>query len=251
MAAAARNSLPAFGFLTVVEDDQHGFFGGYLVLSELGRPLEFHCSTPIFPSPAQRILYGSTLRSYVLGELIGQTLVKKAKLPVQVVLTDLEEMLSLGLDWDGVLAWVSGENKGNKGDEDGIKVDLGVEVEVGAGSPPAEASSPGMGVGSGVGGGGDFAGLPGYSRSLLKVELPVRVVLATKKESLQDIVELASGSILKFEKSCEELLHLQVGEHKIALGEAVKIGDKFGFRVSSIIMPEEHFSKVRSDRRTA
>lgn len=101
------NSLPAFGFLTVSEDDQHGFFGGYLVLSQLGRPLEFHCSTPIFPSAAQRILYGSTLRSYVLGELIGQTLVKKAKLPVEIVLTDLEEMLSLGLVWDGLLGWLS------------------------------------------------------------------------------------------------------------------------------------------------
>ena len=101
------NSLPAFGFLTVSEDDQHGFFGGYLVLSQLGRPLEFHCSTPIFPSAAQRILYGSTLRSYVLGELIGQTLVKKAKLSVEVVITDLEEMLSLGLVWEGLLGWLS------------------------------------------------------------------------------------------------------------------------------------------------
>ncbi len=101
------NSLPAFGFLTVVEDQQHGFFGGYLVLSELGRPLEFHCSTPIFPSPAQRILYGSTLQSYVLGELIGPTLVQKAQLPVQAVLTDLQEMLSLALVWQGKLAWVA------------------------------------------------------------------------------------------------------------------------------------------------
>jgi len=107
MAKSAPNSLPAFGFLTVVEDEEHGFFGGYLVLSELGRPLEFHCSTPILPSPVQKILYGSTLRSYVLGELIGQTLVKKSQVPVQVVLTDLAEMLSLALVWPGVLAWTT------------------------------------------------------------------------------------------------------------------------------------------------
>lgn len=107
MNEAASNSLSAFGFLTVIEDQQHGFFGGYLVLSELGRPLEFHCSTPVLPSQAQRILYGKTLRSYVLGELIGQTLVKKTQLPVQAVLTDLEEMLSLSLVWQGTLACVS------------------------------------------------------------------------------------------------------------------------------------------------
>ncbi len=113
MEVAASNSLPAFGFLTVVEDELHGFFGGYLVLSELGRPLEFHCSTPVFPSHAQRILYGSTLRSYLLGELIGPVLVEKAKLPVLAVLTDLEEMLSLGLVWQGVLAWVDSGNEAN------------------------------------------------------------------------------------------------------------------------------------------
>ncbi|MEM8947537.1 MAG: hypothetical protein AAGD11_20355 [Planctomycetota bacterium] len=101
------NSLSAFGFLTILEDQQHGFFGGYLLLSALGRPLEFHCSTPILPSQAQRILYGSNLRSFVLGELIGQTLVRKAQLPVHAVLTDLPEMLSMGLFWDGTLACVS------------------------------------------------------------------------------------------------------------------------------------------------
>ncbi len=135
MEVAASNSLPAFGFLTVVEDEQHGFFGGYLVLSELGRPLEFHCSTPVFPSQAQKILYGSTLRSYVLGELIGPVLVEKAQLPVLAVLTDLEEMLSLGLVWQGVLAWV----------DSGANEMIANEVGLGAQSPPAEASSPGPG----------------------------------------------------------------------------------------------------------
>jgi len=97
MDAEASKPLPAFGFLTVLEDPDHGFFGGYLVLSELGRPLEFHCSTPVQPNQAQKILYGKTLRSYILGELIGQTLVAKAQLPVQAVLTDLKEMMSLAL----------------------------------------------------------------------------------------------------------------------------------------------------------
>lgn len=91
----------------------------------------------------------------------------------------------------------------------------------------------------------DFSQLPGYSRSLLRIELPVRVVLASKKENLNNIVELASGSIIKFDKACDEMLHLQVGEQKIAVGEAVKVGDKFGIRVSNMVMPDEHFMKVR------
>lgn len=97
MHGTASNPLPAFGFLTSVEDPEHGYFGGYLILSELGRPLEFHCSTPVKPNPAQRILYGTTLREYVLGELIGQALLAKAQIPVQAVLTDQRDMLSTTL----------------------------------------------------------------------------------------------------------------------------------------------------------
>jgi len=104
--------------------------------------------------------------------------------------------------------------------------------------PPAAANSPASSLAL------DFTSLPAYSQSLLKVKVPVHVELATKKEKIGEVVELAPGSIIKFEKSCEDMLHLYVGDQIVAEGEAVKIGDKFGFRVSSIQMPEEHFMKV-------
>jgi hypothetical protein len=87
--------LPAFGFLTVLDSAEHGFFGGYLVLSPLGRPLEFRCSTPIAPSRAQQILYGPTLRPYLFAEVIGQALVAGSEMPVRVILTDQRDMLPL------------------------------------------------------------------------------------------------------------------------------------------------------------
>ena len=93
-----------------------------------------------------------------------------------------------------------------------------------------------------------FADLPSYSRSLLKVQVPVSVVLASRKESLKDVVELSPGTLLKFDKACDELLNLFVGDQQVAEGEAVKVGDKFGFRVLSMSMPEEHFWKVQRER---
>ena len=77
-----------FGYLSTVESAEHGYFGGYLVLSALGRPLEFHCTAPIRPSRAQRILYGPTLEPYLLGEQICGALLGVAKLTPSVVLTD-------------------------------------------------------------------------------------------------------------------------------------------------------------------
>lgn len=90
-----------------------------------------------------------------------------------------------------------------------------------------------------------FSQLPSYSRSLLKIQVPVRVVLATKKESIKDVVEVATGTIIKFSKPCDEMLHLYVGDQRVAEGEAVKVGDKFGFRVNAMTLPQEHFVQVR------
>jgi flagellar motor switch protein FliN/FliY len=91
----------------------------------------------------------------------------------------------------------------------------------------------------------NFSQLPSYSRTLLKVRLTLSVHLATKKETVKDVVELVPGSIIKFDKGCDELLRLVVGGQPIAEGEAVKVGDKFGFRVTSMVLPKEHFVPVR------
>lgn len=95
----------------------------------------------------------------------------------------------------------------------------------------------------------DFSGLPGYSRSLLKIDVPVSVELASKKETLHEVISLAPGSIIKFDKGCEQLLRLVVGENAVAEGEAVKVGEKFGFRVTAMLLPPEHF--VTAKRRSA
>ena len=86
--------------------------------------------------------------------------------------------------------------------------------------------------------------LPGYTQSLLHVRVPVVVTLAEKKQALGRILELGPGSIIQFEKSCEEMLELEAGGRPIALGEAVKVGDKFGLRITSIILPNERFKPV-------
>ena len=88
-------SNPTLGFLTVIEDRQHGLFGGYLVLTTAGRPLEFHCTAPIKPNRAQRILFGPTLEPYLFGEQIGQTLLTKGKIAPVVVCTDREPALAV------------------------------------------------------------------------------------------------------------------------------------------------------------
>jgi len=91
---------------------------------------------------------------------------------------------------------------------------------------------------------GDNSLLPPYARSLMKIRVPVRVTLASTKQQVNKIVELGPGAIIQFNKSCEESLDLEVGEQHIARGEAVRVGDRFGLRITSVVGPEERFWKV-------
>ncbi len=47
MAVSDARSQSALGFLTILEHQQHGLVGGYLLLNTAGRPLEFHCTAPV------------------------------------------------------------------------------------------------------------------------------------------------------------------------------------------------------------
>ncbi len=86
--------------------------------------------------------------------------------------------------------------------------------------------------------------LPPYTRSLLRIKVPVVVTLAEKRQKLSRIIELGPGSIIQFVKSCEEMLDLEVGNRPVASGEAVKVGDKFGLRITAMVLPDERFSPV-------
>jgi flagellar motor switch protein FliN len=91
----------------------------------------------------------------------------------------------------------------------------------------------------------DAGKFPPYTRSLLKVSIPVVVTLAERKQKLDRVLEMGPGQIIQFEKSCDEMLTLEAGNCKIASGEAIKVGDKFGLRILSIVPPEERFIPVR------
>lgn len=85
------------GFLSVRKHSEHGYFGGYLVLNRLARPLEFHCTLPVKPSRAQALLYGPTIDDFVCGEQIGKALIAKAKLKPDLLICDSSAALAVTL----------------------------------------------------------------------------------------------------------------------------------------------------------
>ncbi len=95
MAAATTQDQARFGFFAWAEDDEKGFVGGLLVANRFGRPIEFQCTAPVKPNRTQQILYGPTLRSYVLVELLAKTLVDKIGVKPQCIFVDDAVLLEL------------------------------------------------------------------------------------------------------------------------------------------------------------
>jgi flagellar motor switch protein FliN/FliY len=116
-------------------------------------------------------------------------------------------------------------------------------------APPLPASDPPRPVAAPTLG-GDLECLPSYLRSRLRVKVPVVVTLASKRQSIGRIMEIGPGAIIQFDKLCDEMLDLLVGNHRVAAGEAVKIGEKFGLRITSLTLPDERFVALqKSDAR--
>lgn len=77
------------GFFTVLQDGPSGWIAGYLLTNVQGRPLEFRLTSPVQPTKVQQILYGPTLESYIVGELMGKNLAEKASYLADLIITDV------------------------------------------------------------------------------------------------------------------------------------------------------------------
>jgi flagellar motor switch protein FliN len=82
------------------------------------------------------------------------------------------------------------------------------------------------------------------TRRLMNVSVQVSVRLAEKRIELDSVMSLVPGSIVTFSKSCEEPLDLYVNNHHFARGEAIKIGENFGLRLTEVGVKPVRVSQV-------
>lgn len=82
--------------------------------------------------------------------------------------------------------------------------------------------------------------------NILKIEVPLSVLLAEKYMSVHEILELAPGSVITFDKNYEGSLFLLANGKKISSGVAVKVNEKFGLQVKEIGSQENTISALGS-----
>ncbi len=71
-------------------------------------------------------------------------------------------------------------------------------------------------------------------KTILKITVPVIVQVGERRQPLEDILALGPGAILELEKHSESELELLVNNKIIGTGQAVKVGENFGIRGTSL-----------------
>jgi len=64
--------------------------------------------------------------------------------------------------------------------------------------------------------------------------VPVMVVLAEQEMAIKSILEISAGTIVEFSVPFDAELELRVANQTIGRGNAIKIGENFGLRITAI-----------------
>jgi len=73
-----------------------------------------------------------------------------------------------------------------------------------------------------------------FWKSLLRIEADVAVTLASQQLPVDRILQFVPGVMIQFEKPCDTPLTIEIDGCAVAEGEVVKVGDKFGLRITEI-----------------
>ncbi len=79
---------------------------------------------------------------------------------------------------------------------------------------------------------------------LYDVPLQVSVEVGRARILLKDLLQMSEGYVVELDKLAGEPLDLYVNSRLIARGEAVKVGDKFGIKLTEVISQSDRVEKL-------
>jgi flagellar motor switch protein FliN/FliY len=82
-------------------------------------------------------------------------------------------------------------------------------------------------------------GVAGSLDTLLDVSLPVAIEFGRTHMTVQEVLELGSGSVIQLDRMVGEPIDIYVSDRKLAEGEVVVIGEHFGVRITRIVAGAE------------
>lgn len=86
--------------------------------------------------------------------------------------------------------------------------------------------------------------MPSDISAILKLRVPVIVRLGHRRMAMDDVLALRPGAIIELSKQADQPLDLMVNNKAIGVGSAVKIGENFGLRVTTIGDPRDRIASL-------
>lgn len=81
---------------------------------------------------------------------------------------------------------------------------------------------------------------------ILGLSVPVAVILTQRNMTVESLLEITVGTIIEFDMSFDAELSLRVGDQVVGRGQAVKIGENFGLRITQINSVENRIDAMGS-----
>ena len=79
---------------------------------------------------------------------------------------------------------------------------------------------------------------------LFDVPLQISVEVGRARILLKDLLQMSEGYVVELDKLAGEPLDLYVNARLIARGEAVKVGDKFGIKLTEVVSQSDRVEKL-------
>jgi len=79
---------------------------------------------------------------------------------------------------------------------------------------------------------------------VMDVPVELTVELGRKRVRIGDVLRLSPGSILELDKTNGDPLDIYVNERLVARAEAVVIGERYGVRITEVLVVEETRGKA-------
>ncbi|RMH11722.1 MAG: FliM/FliN family flagellar motor switch protein [Gammaproteobacteria bacterium] len=83
--------------------------------------------------------------------------------------------------------------------------------------------------------------------TILKLSVPLLVMVGERKMSVEDVLSLGPGAILELERPADSDLILMVNNKTIGSGQAVKVGENFGIKITHIDSAADRITAMGGD----
>lgn len=75
--------------------------------------------------------------------------------------------------------------------------------------------------------------------TILQLKVPLIVTVGAQRISLETVLGFGPGSIVELNKAADEPLEVLINNKEVGTGEAIKVGENFGVRITKMLPAQE------------